>query len=84
MIEAKPPASKTPMQEVAELVQGLTPQEAFMRGWDYGGAANWQAGAATLREACARKAEQKGWTALAAEIRALPVQLPPVKGNGKA
>src|SRR3989304_4741868 len=42
-----PPKSKTPMQEVADLVEGLNPQEAFMRGWDYGGSANWQAGAAT-------------------------------------
>ena len=77
------PQSRTPMQEVADMVEGRTPQEAFMLGWDYGGSANWQAGAATLREAAARKADAKGWTALAAEIRALPVQLPTPKGNGK-
>ena len=82
-IAPNPPKQKTPDQEIAEMIEGLNPQEAFMRGWDYGGAANWQAGAATLREAAARKADAKGWTALASEIRALPVQLPAPKGNGK-
>lgn len=72
------PQAKTPDQEIADLIEGLTPQEAFYRGWDYGGAANWQAGAATLREACARKAEAKGQTELATAIRALPVLLPSV------
>lgn len=80
----KPSQEKNPLHEVAEMVEGATPMEAFMMGWDYGGAANWQAGAATLKEACARKAEAKGQTELAAEIRGLPVQLPSVvKGNGK-